>query len=281
MKLLFTSDTHNASFDDLRLAALARERGCALLAVAGDLLDAFGKHPGTQVHSAVGWLKALAAQVPHVAVCSGNHDPDGLNGAEWLTRAAASVMASNLLVDGASVVLPGAGGNDPGLIVSSCPYWNIPEQGVTHHHWLKDQAEKVWKEGRRLADLHSGPPWVVLHHEPPQGSRVAAGSAWGEDLGPFWAAEWVRQYRPDYVLGGHIHQAPFVEGGAWADRVEGSPTWAFNPGRGKGGCRAIEIDPTARVARWFSSWDGELDDARTLDGSRPCADDDPDDEPWL
>ena len=272
LKLLFTSDTHNASFADLRLTALARARGAALLAVAGDLLDVFGQHPSAQVHAARTWLKLLAAGVPHLAVCSGNHDPDGPNGAGWLARAAADVKAGNLRVDGAHAALREG---DGGLVVTCCPYWNILERGVTHHHWLKDQAEQVWKEGRRQADEHRL-PWVVLHHEPPEGSRVAAGG-WeaGSDygVGSFWCAEWTRAYRPDYLLCGHLHQSPFVAGGTWADRVEGTATWAFNPGRGEVNCRAVEIDTTARVARWFSTWDGELEDARALDG--PASLDDP------
>lgn len=48
--------------------------------------------------------------------------------------------------------------------------------------------------------------------------------------------------------------------------MPGTATWAFNPGRGKVNCRAVEIDTTARVARWFSSWAGELEDVRALDG---------------
>ena len=125
-------------------------------------------------------------------------------------------------------MLPG-NDQDADLIVTCCPYWNIQERGVTHHLWLKDRAEKVWKEGRRLADRHPGIPWVVLHHEPPEGTRIMAGaSRLGEDsgAGAFGAAEWGRGMGPDFLLCGHIHQAPFVGGGAWVDRVPGSPTWA-------------------------------------------------------
>ena len=274
MKLLFSADVH-APADGWayeELGRVAREQGCALVAVAGDLLNLFGRDtPGAQAHATAGWLRALAARVPHVAVCSGNHDPDDLNGAGWLVRAAAGVNAGNLLVDGASAVLSDHD-HDAALIVSACPYWNIQERGVTHHLWLKDQAEKVWKEGRRLADRHPGLPWVMLHHEPPEGTRIMAGASHtGEDFGSgaFWAAEWCRTYRPDYLLCGHIHPAPFVEGGAWADRVPGSPTWAFNPGRVNAtGSRMVEVDSDARTARWLT-WDGKLADVRALDGTGP------------
>ncbi len=93
-------------------------------------------------------------------------------------------------------------------------------------------------------------------------------------MGAFWAAEWCR-FGPDYLLCGHFHQAPFVEGGAWADRVPGSPTWAFNPGRGNAtGSQLIEVDTTARLARWLT-WEGEETDRARLcldgPGGRPHA----------
>ena len=269
MKLLFTADLH-APADERpyrQLGLFAQRRNCTLVAVAGDLLDVFSKDPGTQIHSAVGWLKSLAGGVSHVAVCSGNHDPDGPNGADWLARAAAAVKAGNLLVDGASVVLPDGENAGPGLIVTCCPYWNIQERGAAHHAQLRQRAEAAWMEGAWLAEACINVPWVVLHHEPPADTKVAAG-AWEADAGAgggaFWAAQWCRTYRPDYLLCGHTHQSPFVEGGAWADRVPGSPTWAFNPGRGHAtGSRLIEIDTATRLARWLS-WDGEEADRRRV-----------------
>lgn len=269
MKLFYTADLHAPADEGpyRRLAIFAQENDCALVAIAGDLLDLLGKHPGTQAHSAAGWLKTLAGKVPHLAVCSGNHDPDGAEGAAWLVRAAATgVKANKLVVDGASAVLP------EGMVVTCCPYWNILERGLTHQVWLRERAAAAWAEGRRLADLHPELPWVVLHHEPPEGTKVAAGALGadaGAGSGAFWAAEWCRQHRPDYLLCGHIHQAPFVAGGAWADRVPGSPTWAFNPGREEpSGSRLIEINPTMRLARWLT-WDGEEADRLRLAAPLP------------
>ena len=40
------------------------------------------------------------------------------------------------------------------------------------------------------------------------------------------------EYRPDVVLCGHIHQAPFTSEGAWAEH-RGS-TWLFNAGYQRG-----------------------------------------------
>ena len=74
---------------------------------------------------------------------------------------------------------------------------------------------------------------------------------------------WIRQYRPDVVLTGHIHQAPFRAGGSWVDRID--TTLVFNAGRQIGPCPTfISIDTTALRAMWFSLAGNEV---MRLDGS--------------
>lgn len=51
-----------------------------------------------------------------------------------------------------------------------------------------------------------------------------------DGAGGLWCARWARAHRPDCLLVGH-HQSPFVAGGAWADRLEGTASRAFNLGR--------------------------------------------------
>ena len=68
---------------------------------------------------------------------------------------------------------------------------------------------------------------------------------------------WIAHYRPDIVLCGHIHQAPFRKGGSWTDRI--GSTWVFNSGRQIGAIPAhIIVDTTAREAAWFSLAGAEL-----------------------
>ena len=53
-----------------------------------------------------------------------------------------------------------------------------------------------------------------------------------------------RQYRPDIVLTGHIHQSPFRNGGSWVDRI--GDTWVFNAGRQIGPSPThVIVDPGA------------------------------------
>jgi Icc-related predicted phosphoesterase len=61
----------------------------------------------------------------------------------------------------------------------------------------------------------------------------------------------VRQYSPTAVLCGHIHEAPFRNGGSWVDRID--DTWLFNAGHQIGDIPArIEIDFAQQAARWIS-----------------------------
>ena len=56
---------------------------------------------------------------------------------------------------------------------------------------------------------------------------------------------------PTLVLSGHVHQAPFVSGGRWVDRIEN--TWVFNMGRQLGEAPThVIIDTEAGAAAWFS-----------------------------
>ena len=259
MKLLLTADLHGTLFGKV-LGDLAQARGCTLVAIAGDLLDCFQRDPDAQSQVATAWLRDLTGKVGQVAVCSGNHDPDGPDEAGWLLRASENLTKGRLIVDGTQAVL-----ND--LIISAVPHWNRYEGGSKHHDLLRGVAERIWREGRQLADQH-GLPWAVLHHEPPDGTPVAAdGDALCVSLGEgsTWCEWWIKDYRPDYVFSGHIHHAPFARGGSWAARIPETGTWCFNPGRRETGCCLVEVDTTARRARWFRTWTTQTAETVNLD----------------
>jgi Icc-related predicted phosphoesterase len=245
MKLLLTADLHGALLGRA-LGDLAQSRGCTLVAVAGDLLDCFRRDLSAQRRRTVAWLRELTAQVGQVAVCSGNHDPDGLDGAGWLLRAAENLAEDRLIVDGSHAVFSD-------LIIAVVPYWNRYDGGEEHHQRLRASAEEVWRKGRQLADQYRL-PWAVLHHEPPEGTPAAAGEDALLGAGSAWCAGWIQDCRPDYVFCGHFHLAPFTRGGSWAARIPQTGTWAFNPGRRETGCCLIELDTVARRAVWFRTW---------------------------
>ena len=67
---------------------------------------------------------------------------------------------------------------------------------------------------------------------------------------PTWPG-WIDEFRPDFVLTGHVHDPPFKPDGSWYDRI--GHTWVFNPGRQIGRVPAhVALDLTDGRARGSS-----------------------------
>ena len=65
-----------------------------------------------------------------------------------------------------------------------------------------------------------------------------------------------RSTEPDVVLCGHIHQAPWAEGGSWHARL--GDTWVFNAGKQIGPVPPhITLDTEAGTADWFGVFESE------------------------
>ena len=88
-----------------------------------------------------------------------------------------------------------------------------------------------------------------MYHWPPTGSPTSWTGR--REYGDADLAGWIREYQPDLVLAGHVHESPFKPDGAWADRV--GRTWVFNPGNQIGPVPAhIVLDLDADRATWVS-----------------------------
>ena len=88
--------------------------------------------------------------------------------------------------------------------------------------------------------------WVW--HGPPEGPLSWTGSRhYGDPELP----RLLDLHRPDVVLCGHIHQAPFVPHGGWVERR--GATWLFNGGHQLGPVPTnVSLDLTASRASWWS-----------------------------
>ena len=97
-----------------------------------------------------------------------------------------------------------------------CPWWDGP---VTR--------EEV---GAQLAAAAVDRParWVWLYHAPPAGTAALPRRASGVPR-PRPRRLDRASTEPDIVLCGHIHQAPWVDGGSWHARL--GETWVFNAGK--------------------------------------------------
>jgi predicted MPP superfamily phosphohydrolase len=202
-----------------------------VVVLAGDLLDIASSLPlDAQITVVLSYLERLAGRLPTV-VCSGNHDLDSrTDSGEKATRWLAEAKAYGVVVDGDSL--------DVGdWRVTACAWWEGPETLAALEQRLDAAATD------RPAN------WAWAFHGPPEGPLSWTGSRhYGDPELP----RLLDRYRPDVVLCGHIHQAPFTPEGDWSEQ-RGS-TWLFNAGHQNGGQPScIELDLGARSASWFSA----------------------------
>jgi Icc-related predicted phosphoesterase len=230
MKWLLVSDLHYKlrQYDWIADAAPDVD----VVVIAGDLLDIRSAVPlpaqAVAVSAQIGRIGARGV----VLAASGNHDLDsrddvGEKCTLWLQR----VRSPRLHVDGDSLLLDGT-------LFTICPWWDGPNG-------------RRELEVRLVADAgREKQRWVWVYHSPPSGSPLSwdGRREFGDDV----LAEWIQRFRPQVVLTGHVHQAPFVDGGGWADRI--GDTWVFNAGQQPGPVPShIVIDLSAREATWFAS----------------------------
>jgi Icc-related predicted phosphoesterase len=228
VRALLVSDLHY----DLRKLdwMLAEASALDLLVVAGDLLDVGSSVPlDAQIVVVLEYLARCAERTTTVA-CSGNHDLDhrsevGEKASAWIHEAS----ARGARVDGESVVVGD-------WLVTSCAWWEGPD--------TLERLERVLDDAALLRTRG----WIWVYHGPPEGPLSWTGSTHhGDPELPRLLA----RHRPDLVLCGHIHQAPYVDGGAWMQQL--GDTWLFNSGHQIGEIPAhVLFDLDARTAAWWS-----------------------------
>jgi Icc-related predicted phosphoesterase len=229
VRVLLVSDLHY----DLRKLdwVLAEAERVDLLVVAGDLLDIASDVPlDAQIAVALEYLARCAERTTTVA-CSGNHDLDSrTDGGEKVTGWLAEARERGVTVDGDSVQVGS-------WLVSSCAWWEGPETLKRLEGALDDAQQS-----------RTG-PWMWVYHGPPEGPLSWTGS---KHFGDPELPRLLDRHNPDLVLCGHIHQAPFVEGGAWYERR--GQSLLFNAGRESGHIPAhVFLDLDERTASWVSS----------------------------
>ena len=234
MRILAVSDLHYRlpHYDWLTRAAADVD----VVALAGDLADVVNPVP-IEVQSVVlGKYLNLLGEQAVVFAASGNHDLDGpgTHGeqvAGWLQ----GPWDGAVHVDGASVDLDGTR-------FTVCPWWDGPA--------TRDAV------GEQLAAAAVDRPerWVWLYHAPPAGTVLCKDGR--REFPDHDLAAWIAEHQPDVVLCGHIHQAPWVEGGSWHAKL--GSTWVFNPGKQVGPVPPhVTVDFEAGTAEWYGVFDSE------------------------
>jgi Icc-related predicted phosphoesterase len=211
-----------------------------VVAIVGDLADVVNAVPfEAQVVVLEKYLGVLADKAV-VLASSGNHDLDGpgVHGeqvAGWLQKAS----GDRVHVDGTSFDVDGTR-------FTICPWWDGPltREGVD----ALLAAAAVDRPAR----------WVWLYHSPPAGTVLCRDGL--REFPDHDLAAWIEQHRPDLVLCGHVHQAPWLDGGSWHDRL--GDTLVFNAGKQRSGPipAHITIDTEAGTAEWFGVYSSETVD---------------------
>ena len=231
MRCLFVADLHYSlpQFDWLLQVAPRYD----LVVFAGDALEISSTVDyRAQTLVVRKYLQRIAGQT-RLVFCSGNHDLDarGETG-EKIARWVDDIRALNIAGDGDSITIDDT-------LFTICPWWDGP---VVRERLA---AQLAGDAGRR-----QGKRWIWIHHAPP----VDSPTSWSgkRTMGDADVDRWIRQYDPDMVVSGHIHQSPFVHDGSWADRI--GDTWVFNAGRQYGAPPAyIVLDTSVGEAVWISA----------------------------
>ena len=234
MRILVATDLHYrlAHYDWLVRAAAEVDA----VAITGDLADISSPVPLDVQIVVLDRYLDLLGQVGCVLVASGNHDLDGPGshgeqGAIWLRRD----RGADIHTDGSSV--------DVGDVrFTMCPWWDGP---VTQSA-VADQLA--------AAAVDRPQQWIWLYHAPPAGTVLCRDGR--REFPDHQLAAWIAEYQPEVVLTGHIHQAPWIDGGSWHDRI--GRTFVFNPGRQVGKVPPhLTVDTTAGTVDWFGVFSSE------------------------
>jgi Icc-related predicted phosphoesterase len=229
MKCLLVSDLHYALKQFDWVLNIAKDFD--VVVIAGDHLDISSTvEARVQIAVILTYLKRLHART-RIVVCSGNHDLDARNAdGEKVARWISKVRDLGALTDGDCFTVGG-------LQFTVCPWWDGPHARERVAAQLARDAENARKR------------WIWVYHAPPDDSPTSWGGQ--KHFGDADLVRWIRQYAPDIVLTGHIHQSPFREGGSWVDRL--GSTWVFNSGRQIGPCPAhIILNTEEQTGLWFS-----------------------------
>jgi Icc-related predicted phosphoesterase len=229
MNLLLVADLHYALKQFDWILSVAADHDAVV--IAGDLLETSCFVPlDAQIVVVTEYLRRLS-EMTQVFACSGNHDldvegPPGERVAGWLT----GLGISGVIRDGQTVAIGET-------LVSCFPWW----EGTATREAIA--AQMAQDAARRTGN------WIWIHHAPPRDSPVSWGGK--RSYGDQELSAWIAEYLPTLVLSGHVHQAPFVSGGRWVDRIDS--TWVFNMGQQPGEAPThVIIDTEAGAAAWFS-----------------------------
>ena len=231
MRILLVSDLHYTLKQLDWVVAVAGDYD--LVVIGGDMLSiSSAVEPDSQIAVVLEYLSRIGAKTT-VAACSGNHDLNARNtfderAAVWLDAA----RTAGVHTDGTYL-------ETDDVFITVCPWWDGPQTRQQVDAQFRDDAERV-----------ANRTWIWVYHAPPDASPTSWTGK--RNYGDTDLNAWIEQHQPALVLCGHVHQAPFVDGGGWSHRI--GNTWVVNAGQERGPVPAhIEIDTETLEMRWAAS----------------------------
>lgn len=234
MQILLVADLHYAlkQFDWV----LSQAEAFDVVVIAGDLLDISSFVPlDAQIAVIDAYLEKLAART-ELFVCSGNHDvidpsADGEKIATWLV----DHHRADFVTDGDSAMIGS-------MLISVLPWWEGPVTRQMIDAQFNEDAQRPHE------------CWLWVYHAPPCDTPVSW--AGHRSFGDPEHLKWIDKWQPDYVLSGHVHQAPFVPEGSWVTEI--GKTRIFNMGQQPGEVPAhVILNTETHTALWFSIYDNQ------------------------
>ncbi|SDU18356.1 Predicted phosphoesterase [Verrucomicrobium sp. GAS474] len=215
MRILVAGDLHNRKEWFAWLSTQVAQFD--LVALPGDLLDIFQPDLPRQRAFVEEWFAAEAEKGTALAWCSGNHDggrwfTNRIEGPCWTDRLRFPSVVGDLECK-EFVSLSGER-----FLVSCIPHSEAPTES-----W-ESAVESLLTQGWQKRQELSWCPWIVLAHNPPVHTAVAATP--NDSGGSDHIRLWVERFQPDYLLSGHLHQAPDL--GSF--RAELGQCLCLNPG---------------------------------------------------
>lgn len=229
MKILLVADLHYdlRKFDWVVQAADHVD----VVVIAGDhLKDGLNVPLPAQAVVVQRYFQIIRVKRPLLA-CSGNADIDwrdeaGERVARWLDKG----RYLDVAVDGDAKAIGDT-------LFSVCPWVDGPAR------------QRAVGEQLSFDNTFRPTRWIWVSHAPPRATSISWNGV--EDAGDEPLRIRAEEYQPDFVLSGHVHAAPFTEGGSWTDWIGG--TAVFNAGHEDGPVPShIVIDTDLPRAYWVS-----------------------------
>jgi Icc-related predicted phosphoesterase len=188
------------------------------------------------------WLKRFREELPNVRVflILGNDDVEECNASvQRIEEKGLATVLHSRAVD--------LGG---GLRIAGYPH--VPNAEQFYPFWQKPE-EEILEDLKRLEAEAGDPATTVFVVHCPPGPTSLDTSFGGQHFGSRAVRTWLAASTKRVVLSGHIHEAPFMPGGAWTEVIDGTPCYQPGGWHDEGLCAVLLDLDAPQEASWIQN----------------------------